>query len=103
MKTIPAPILKAGVDMYRPFVGECLTETRLVEAFIAMAAGDRQAPAPAQETLLTVSEFQKALQVSRPTLWRLRKSGAVRVVVLPGIRAVRIPASEITRLAMGGR
>lgn len=103
MKTIPAPILKAGVDMFRPFVGDCLTETRLVEAFIALAASDRQAPAPIREELLTVSEFGKAIQVSRPTVWRLRKSGAVRTVTLPDIRAVRIPASEITRLAMGGR
>ncbi len=101
MKAIPSPILRASVDMAKPYVGENLTETELAKFYLQIAAKGKS-PAPVGEEFLTAEEFCKRASLCRSSCWRLRKAGVIRTVSLPGIRAVRIPASELVRLASAG-
>ena len=59
----------------------------------------RGEPEPAGRLLLRVAEAAEVLAISRSSLYQLIATGEVRTVRLG--RAVRIPSSELRRLASG--
>ena len=99
MKTPPSELLTAAATMLRPYWPD-LTETRLVRGILAELKSPEQSPAQAGE-LLTIRQFCNLVKCSRVTCWRLVNEKRIRQIRL-GRNSVRIPASELVRLAAGG-
>ncbi len=52
--------------------------------------------------LLTIDEAAERLALCRSTLYQLMEAGRLRSVRYPGVRARRIPESEVERLIAEG-
>lgn len=100
MKTVPPEVLiyhTRGLEAYFPG----LTETKLVRGILRELSGQADAPVPAAGELLTIREVCTRAKISRTLCWRLVKHGRLQTIHLG--RSVRIPESELVRLAQGGR
>jgi excisionase family DNA binding protein len=54
------------------------------------------------QQLLRVPDAARRLALSRATIYSLMARGLLRFVRVPGVRSIRVPASEIQRLVEAG-
>ncbi len=57
---------------------------------------------PADALLYTTSDACRLLSISKPSFWRLTKTGAIKPVVIPGFGRPRYHKKDIEALAGGG-
>ena len=50
------------------------------------------------ERFLTTKEVRESLRVSEPTLWRWRRNGKLRALLLPGGRGVRFREVDVLKV-----
>ena len=95
----PKSLLAGGVAMFEPYYPG-LTATKFVEALTKAINPGIEVVAPELGELLTIEEVCRRTKVSRQYIYLLRKAGKIHTVALG--RAIRIPASEMVRIAAGG-
>lgn len=74
-------------------------QTEAIESALALL--DHTCKPPTDQIFYNGREAAKQLNISYQTLWRLRRSGAIRAVHIPGLNRPRYSRKSLERLAGG--